>query len=126
MSIFAYILVAVTAFFATSCSQMPTTPDDAQCSPIMKTAVDASGVEWISTTESYCLCRTHRFSLDYIGHVPDTEIWREPILSCNKLVGWKPDAYGRKASYWEHVRILIKAQMRGRFKGQTEQKESRE
>jgi hypothetical protein len=104
------ILLAL-MFIVPSCSQMPVTQDDDQCSPILKTAMDTNGVEWISMSESYCFCRKYRFSIDYIGKVPDTESWKEPIMSCNKVVGFKPAGYARKASYWEAVRQKIKAQI---------------
>lgn len=94
-----------------SCTNLPSTPDDDQCTPIMKVVKDDLGVDWISTTESYCLCRKHRFNLDYIGIVPATESWKEPIMNCHKVIGWKPDAYARKASFWENVRSSVKAEI---------------
>jgi hypothetical protein len=79
--------------------------------PIMVSKKDLDGVEWISTTESYCLCRKHRFSLQYIGIVPTTQPWKEPIMNCNKVIGWKPEAYGRKSAYFENVRQSVKKAM---------------
>lgn len=85
-----------------------TTPDDPQCSPIFVAVKDDAGIEWISTSESYCICRKYRMSLNYIGMVPGTQTWKEPIMSCNKVVGWKPDGYGNKSAFWEKVRVAIK------------------
>jgi hypothetical protein len=103
-------IILIALLLLTSCSEMPTTQDDDQCTPIMKTKLDDNGVEWISTSESYCLCRKYRYSIEYIGVVPATESWKEPIMNCNKVIGFKPDAYARKASYFEAVRQAIKRQ----------------
>lgn len=89
------------------CTNVPTTPDGPQCSPIFKYVTSLEGDEYISVAESYCLCRQYRISLDYIGVVPNTESWREPIKACEKLVGWSPVEYGKKVAFFEEVRRIL-------------------
>lgn len=86
---------------------MPTTEDGPQCSPIFKYVISMEGDEYISVKESYCICRTYRFSANYIGMVPGTSTWQEPIKYCEKIVGWTPGEYAKKAAYWEAVRLAI-------------------
>jgi len=92
------------------CADMPTTPDGPQCSPVFYYSEDE---KFISTEKSYCICRVYRFSLDYIGPVTSIEAWKEPIQACDRLVGWTPEEYSKKASYWENVRQYIKDRSNG-------------
>jgi hypothetical protein len=96
--------------FLAGCAGMPETPDGPQCSPVFEYTQD---LKFISVENSYCLCRAYRFSLDYVGPVKDIEPWKEPIESCNRLIGWTPEEYVKKASYWENVRSYIKERANG-------------
>jgi len=80
------------------------TPDSPQCSPRFVYAYP-QGERVISEAESYCLCRPYRFSREYIGAVGASE--RLPISFCDKLVGWPPNEYVKKATFWEQVRRAI-------------------
>lgn len=92
-----------------ACTNFPATPDSPQCSPVMKIL---HGTDYISIKESYCLCRVYHFGVDYVGPVPGLEAYREPIESCNKLIGWTPEEYAKKANFWEEVRKEIKKRLK--------------
>lgn len=94
-------------FLLSACSNYPTTPDSPQCSPIFKYETSLENIEYISTVDSYCICRMYHFGIDYVGPVKNTSTWKEPIKSCDKLVGWVPDDYAKKAVFWEAVRSKI-------------------
>jgi hypothetical protein len=88
---------------------MPTIKDTNQCSPIFKYVKDSEGVEWISTTDSYCICGKYRFNLDYVG--PQGGSWKESIKSCDKVIGWNPKEYGEVANFWKEVRARIQIEV---------------
>lgn len=92
-------------FLLAGCAGAPETNDGPQCSPVFKYSEDN---KFISVEESYCVCRLYHFGLDYVGPVKNTDSWVEPIQSCDRLVGWQPNEYSKKASYWEAVRAYIK------------------
>jgi len=90
-----------------SCTNIPSTPDGPQCSPIFSYVTSLEGKSYIDVDNSYCLCRTYHFGLDYIGKTPDSSTWKEPINYCDKLIGWTPKEYAKKATFWEEVRARI-------------------
>jgi hypothetical protein len=92
-------------FLLAGCAGAPETKDGAQCSPVFKYTEDN---KYISIEESFCVCRLYHFGLDYVGQVKNTDSWIEPIQSCDRLVGWSPQEYAKKAAYWEAVRAYIK------------------
>lgn len=88
--------------FLVACTGLDiTTPDGDQCSPRFVYTPYGD----ISSVDSYCLCRPYRFSREYIGSTGAAI--RLPISSCDKLIGWQPIEYAKKASYWEQVRRAI-------------------
>jgi hypothetical protein len=92
-----------------ACTNMPVIEDLPQCSPVFKYVKSVEGDEYISVKDSYCICGNYRFSLDYVG--PQGGSWREPIKSCNKVIGWKPKDYGEVAAYWKEVRARVQSEV---------------
>lgn len=98
-------LSLILLFTLVSCGSAPTIEDTNQCSPVFAYASSSAGVEVISIEESYCICRKYRFSIEQVGAVGGS--WREPIKSCNKVVGWKTAEYVKVAEYWQRVREYL-------------------
>jgi hypothetical protein len=94
-----------------SCTNIPTTPDGPQCSPVFTYVKSTDGKEYIEVESSYCLCRMYHFGLDYVGKVPNITTWKEPIKYCDKLIGWTPEEYTKKASFWEAVRAAVEKEI---------------
>jgi hypothetical protein len=101
----------VVLLFLTSCTNIPTTPDGPQCSPVFKYVNSTDGKEFIDVESSYCLCRQYHFGLDYVGKTPNSDIWKESIKYCDKLIGWIPKEYAKKATFWEEVRATIEQEI---------------
>jgi hypothetical protein len=81
-----------------SCHSIPDNVSK-QCSPVF--VYDNIGK--ILEDKSACLCRTYKFSKDYVGaEVGQVEF--KPLVTCDRVVGWTPDEYVKVASYWEAVR----------------------
>jgi len=98
------LLVLLTSFLSfPSCVSRPSIDDTPQCSPVFVYSPDEN---FIDRQESYCQCRTYRFSISYVGAVSGT-ITREPIEKCDRLVGWEPVTYARVARFWDAVRAVI-------------------
>lgn len=104
-----FLQVIALFLVATSCGNMPTIDDKAQCSPVFSYVTSVEGEEYISVKDSYCICGNYRFSLDYVG--PQGGSWKESIKSCNKVIGWKPKEYGEVAAFWKEVRARIQSEI---------------
>jgi hypothetical protein len=96
-----------------ACTSIPTTPDGPQCSPVFSYVNSTDGKEFIDVEGSYCLCREYHFGLDYVGKTPDSTTWKEPIKYCDRLIGWTPKEYAKKATFWEAVRAKIEQESGG-------------
>lgn len=97
------MLLAILSSLLCGCYQAPTVRDTKQCFTYFGVNTDGT----VNLDESYCGCRAYRFSEEYIGIVPNTKPWKEPLLSCQKLVGWTPDEYEVVSNYWGEVRLWI-------------------
>jgi hypothetical protein len=93
-------------FLLTSCGNAPTIQPTNQCSAVFKFTETGD----ISSKESYCICRKYVFTIERVG--PEGGSFKEPIQSCDKLVGWKPKEYSIVAEYWEALREYIVEVMR--------------
>lgn len=92
-------------FTLVSCGSAPTIEPTNQCSPVFVYVTDDTGKEFIDVSASYCLCRKYVFSIDQVG--PQGGAWREPVKSCDRVVGWKAKEYGAVAEYWQRVREYL-------------------
>lgn len=59
-----------------------------QCSPYFE--VDHYGN--IDIIKSFCLCRKYKYSLEYMGGIENSTLYK-PLIYCNKLIGNKTKDY---------------------------------
>ena len=92
--------------FLSGCGTAPTIEDTAQCSPYF-VYVTIENKEFIDVEKSSCFCRSYHFGEDYVGPQVGGVNWKEPLHSCNKIIGWAPTIYTKVASYWEELRAYL-------------------
>jgi hypothetical protein len=94
------IVLSILLLSVVACGHYPEIENKPQCSPVFK-YVTIEQKEFIDLESSYCICGMYEFSLEKVGPVGGS--WKEPLKSCNKVIGWKPKDYAEVSTFWVEV-----------------------
>lgn len=87
-------LIPLSIIFLSGCNGFPTILPQERCVIVLE-----------SDQGSYCRCHLYEWSKDHIGRISDSV--DHEIKYCDKLIGFRPDTYGRVYTWWEEIRLWV-------------------